>query len=416
MNLSRRVTGLKPSATLAVANLAASLKRRGVPVLSFAAGEPDFDSPQAAKDAAALALANNDTRYLPTAGDHASRQLVADILARDNLIPGLSPDHVAITTGVKMALYLTFHALFDHPAPGEQPQELLLPVPAWVSFAPMAQLAGARVVPLPTSPESDFKLTPNQLRNAISPRARALVINSPSNPCGTMYSPDELRALAAVVADAAASTAPDLVVVADELYQKIVFGPHPFMSIGSVRDIAHRTLTVNGPAKAYAMTGWRLGWVSGSGDFGKAAIDAIVKLQGQTTTSVTGFSAAGMRAALTNSHHDIERMRLAFARRASLIHRLLSDIPGLRVPTPAGAFYAFPDISHYLGRSTRDGLRLDTPAQLAAELLNKHHVAVVPGEDFGGCGDRSIRLSFACSEDQITQGVARLKDFLLALS
>ncbi|MBA4040172.1 MAG: aspartate aminotransferase, partial [Planctomyces sp.] len=361
MHLSSRVTGLKPSATLAVANLAASLKRRGVPVLSFAAGEPDFDSPQAAKDAAAQALANNDTRYLPTAGDPASRQLVAQILTRDNHIPDLTPDHVAITTGVKMALYLTFQALFDHPAPAQEPDELLLPVPAWVSFAPMAQLAGARVVPLPTTPESDFKITPAQLKAAISPRARALVINSPSNPCGTMYSPDELGALAAVVADAAATTAPNLVVVADELYQKIVFGPHRFMSIGSIPGIAQRTLTVNGPAKAYAMTGWRLGWVSGSGDFGKAAIDAIVKLQGQTTTAVTGFSAAGMRAALTSSHDDVERMRLAFARRAQLIHRLLSDIPGLRVPRPDGAFYAFPDISHYLGKSTRAGLRLDTP-------------------------------------------------------
>ncbi|MDP1660469.1 MAG: aminotransferase class I/II-fold pyridoxal phosphate-dependent enzyme, partial [Phycisphaerales bacterium] len=254
MQLSRRVTSLKPSSTVAVMNKAKALKAAGVDVLNFSAGEPDFPSPPAAVEAACAAMRAGNTKYIDTAGDLQTRELIAKILTEVNHIPAVTKDHVLVTAGVKMALYLTFQALFDVEKEGEQ-KELLLPVPSWVSFAPMAQLSGARIVEMATTPEGDFKITPDQLRKAITPRTRAILINSPSNPCSTMYTGQELEALAAVIAEAAKAVAPELVVVADELYQNIVFGSVPHVSIGSFSSIAERTLTINGPGKSFAMTG-----------------------------------------------------------------------------------------------------------------------------------------------------------------
>jgi aspartate aminotransferase len=414
MQVSQRARSLKPSSTVAVMNRAKALRAAGVDVLNFSAGEPDFHSPQAAKDAAVEALRADQTKYIETAGDPASRQLIADLLTRVNRIPGVTPEHVIITSGVKMALYLAFQVLFDH-RPAGQEQELLLPVPAWVSFAPMAQLAGARVVELPTSPDTDFKITPDQLRRAITPNTRCLLINSPSNPCSTMYTPEELRALAAVVHEAAGTTSPELTIVADELYQHIVFGSVPFMSIGSIPEVAERTITINGPGKSFAMTGWRLGWASGSGAFGREVVAAMTKLQGQSTTCVPPFALAGMRAALTRCGAELEAMRTAFARRAELIYSLMSVMPGVRVARPIGAFYVFPDISAHLGKTTPAGRRLHGAADFAAALLDERRMAVVPGEDFGSMGVRHIRMSFACSEEQIREGCTRLSDFIASL-
>jgi len=415
MQLSRRVRGLKPSSTVAVMNKAKALLAQGVPVLNFSAGEPDFDSPEVAKAAAISAIRDNQTKYIPAAGDPASRNLVAEILTKKNQIPGVTPDHVVITTGVKMALYLAFQCLFDSPASGEAPGELILPVPAWVSFAPMAALAGAKVVEVPTTAAGAFKMTPAQLRAAITPCTRVVLVNSPSNPCSTMYTPDELRALAAVVEEAGRTVAPNITIVADELYQNIVFGAVPFMSIGSIAGVAERTLTINGPGKSFAMTGWRLGWLSGSGAFGKQVCDAIGKLQGQTTTCVPAFCLAGMRAALTEGGPDLERSRQAFAKRADLIFALLSAIPNLPVAKPLGAFYVFPDLAAHLGKTTPSGKKLATPVDFAAALLDERQMAVVPGEDFGGAGLHSIRMSFACSDEQIREGCKRLGEFLAEL-
>lgn len=416
MHVSRRCQTLKPSATVAVMNRAAALKAAGVAVLNFSAGEPDFNSPEPAKNAAIEAIRQNQTKYLPTAGDPATRELIARYLTERNAIPGVTKDHVLITAGVKMALYLTFQGLFDVAAPGEAAGELLLPVPAWVSFAPMAELAGAKVVPMHTDTAGGFKITPEQLRRAISPRTRALLINSPNNPCSTMYTPAELRALAQVVAEAAKTTAPEIAIVADELYQNIVFGDVPFMSIGSVPEVAERTVTINGPGKSFAMTGWRLGWVSGSGVFGKAFIDAITKLQGQSITCVSAFTLAGLRAALTECAPDIERMRTEFAARADLVYELLRALPGVRIARPIGAFYAFPDVSAHFGKTSAGGRRVASAGDFAAALLEEHNVAVVPGEDFLGDGPKHIRMSFACSQETIREGVARLDAFIAGLS
>ncbi len=416
MRLSHRVSSLKPSATVAVMNRAAALKAAGVDVLNFSAGEPDFNSPQVAKDAAVAALGANQTKYLPTAGDPATRALIAEFVSTRNRIPNVTPDHVLITAGVKMALYLTMQALFDPPAAGQAPMEMLLPVPAWVSFAPIAELAGAKVVEMPTTTASGFKITPEQLRKAITPRSRVLLINTPSNPCSTMYTPDELAALAQVVAECAATIAPELVIVADELYQHIVFGGVPHKSIGSIPAVAERTITINGPGKSYAMTGWRLGWLSGSGEFGKQAVAAISKLQGQTITSVPGFSLAGMRAALSHADADLAAMRAQFAKRADLIFSRLSAIPKVQVAKPIGAFYAFPDVSAYFGKKSPGGKAIASAGDLAGALLEEQKMAVVPGEDFGGCGKNHIRMSFACGEAQIEEGCKRLAAFLGSLA
>lgn len=411
MKLSNRLQSLRASSTVAVMNRAAELKKQGVNVLNFSAGEPDFDSPEPVKKAGIDAIMANRTKYVPTAGDTETRQFVADWLTRENKLPGVTADHVLITAGVKMALYLTFQGLFDVPTGGAA-AELLLPVPAWVSFAPIAELAGARVVELPTTARGQYKITPEQLRAAMTERTRAVLINSPSNPCSTMYSPAELAALAEVVAEAARRVCPDVVIVSDELYQKIVFGSVPFSSIGAVPAVAERTLSINGPGKAFAMTGWRLGWVSGSGEFGKRFIAGLSKLQGQTVTCVPGFVLPALRAALGQCAGDIERMRTQFAARAKVIYDLLRAVPGLEVARPIGAFYVFPDVSAHLGKASAGGRKLMSAADFAGALLDEQQMAVVPGEDFGGCGKSCIRMSFAYSEEQIREGCARLAKFV----
>jgi aspartate aminotransferase len=292
-----------------------------------------------------------------------------------------------------------------------------LPVPAWVSYRPIAQLAGAVVREIDSGPATDFKITPDQLRDAITPRSRLLVINSPSNPCGTMYSEAELRALAAVVAEMK-DVAPQLIILTDEIYEKIVYGEHAHFSIGSIPEVAERTLTVNGLSKAFAMTGWRIGYAAMPGEFGGALIKAMGTIQGQMTTNITSFNVPAIRCALTNAdvQNDVERMRLAFAARGELTHRLLGGIPGVVCPKPTGAFYAFPDVSALLGKTSPGGRKLGTSLDLCEALLDEARVAFVPGEDFGGCGPEHVRISFACGEEQIERGLAAFGEFVSKLS
>lgn len=414
ITLSRRVTTLKPSVTVAITNRAKQMKTEGADVLAFAAGEPDFDTPDEIKEAAIEAMRAGQTRYMPTLGDMPTRDAVAHKLVSENGISGLTGHHVAIGAGGKHVLYSAMHCLLDPPAPGESPWEVLLPVPAWVSYRPIAELAGGTVVELPTGPEDDFKITLEQLADAITPRSRVLVLNSPSNPCGTMYTPDELRALAAVVADKAASTAPGLVIITDEIYEKIVYGGIEHFSIGSVPEVAERTVTLNGLSKAYAMTGWRIGYAAIPGDFGKAFINAMGTLQGQMTTNITSFNYAATRCALTSPAvaERVEQMRLAFAARARLIKQRLDDIDGIDCPTPTGAFYVFPEISGLFGMTTPGGRTIGSAMDLCGALLDETLLALVPGEDFGGCGGEHVRISFACSEDQINAGMDRLAAFI----
>ncbi|MBX3378733.1 MAG: pyridoxal phosphate-dependent aminotransferase [Phycisphaeraceae bacterium] len=419
LSISRRVAELKPSVTVAFMNRAKTMKAQGLDVLSFAAGEPDFDTPQIVKDAAIEALNKGMTKYMPTLGDPETRKVLADKLVKENGIP-TTADHIAISAGGKHSLYVACQCLFDFPAPGEAPQEGILPVPAWVSYAPIIDIAGGKVTEIQTDASSDFKITPEQLKKAINPRSRAFFINSPSNPCGTMYTPAELKALAQVIAEAAKTTAPNLVVVSDELYEKIVYGGIEHFSIGSVPEIAERTLTINGLSKAYAMTGWRIGYASGSGAFGKKLIDAMGVLQGQMTTNITSFTYPAIRTAITKTAGDVEKMRQAFAERAGVIHARLVKVPGLKCPKPTGAFYAFPDVSAHFGKTSAGGngtagRKINSAMDFSEALLAEQHVAFVPGEDFGGCGKNCVRISFACSIDQINKGIDRVEKFVAGL-
>lgn len=412
LSVSERVGSIKPSVTVAFGGKAKAMKEAGIDVLSFSLGEPDFDTPQPIKQAAIDALLAGQTKYMPTLGDARTRNAIAEKLTRDNHIPNLTGDHVAISAGGKHSLFVGCHCLLDPPEPGEPAQEVLLPVPSWVSYAPIARLAGGRVVELPTGPDDDFKISPEQLRAAITPRSRLLILNSPSNPCGTMYSPDELRALAAVVAEAAATVAPDLLVLTDEIYERIVYGGVEHFSIGSVPEIAERVITLNGMSKAYAMTGWRIGYAAMPGEFGRTLINAFGTLQGQMTTCITSFLYPAIRTALADCDDEAERMRQAFAARAGVIFQRLNAIAGIRCPKPTGAFYAFPDISGFFGSTSGGGRPINSALDFAEALLEEAHVAFVPGEDFGGCGERCVRISFACSEDQINAGMDRLETFL----
>lgn len=418
LTLSNRVASLKPSVTVAFTNRAKQMRAAGQDVLGFAAGEPDFDTPEPIKQAAVEAMRAGQTKYMPTLGDPATRDAIATKLTEENGIPGLTGAHVGIGAGGKHVLFSSLHCLLDPVPAGEAPWEVLLPVPAWVSYRPITELAGGAVTELPTSVEDDFKISADQLAEAITPRSRVLVLNSPSNPCGTMYSPDELKAIAAVVADKARSVAPNLVVLTDEIYEKIVYGGIDHFSIGSVPEIADRTLTLNGLSKAFAMTGWRIGYAAMPGDFGARFIKAMGTLQGQMTTNITSFNYAAIRCALTDPAvaDSVESMRQAFASRATLIKQRLDDIRGVHCPTPTGAFYVFPDISGLFGHTTPGGKTLGCAMDLSETLLEEALVAFVPGEDFGGCGPEHVRISFACSEDQINAGMDRFVAFVDGLA
>lgn len=416
MQLSRRVNRLKPSATLAVNQAAADLKKQGVDVLSFAAGEPDFGTPERITDAAIAALRAGKTKYGPVPGDADCRQAIAEKLTRENHIAGITSDHVVVSSGGKHSLALLFEALLDPPEPGEPALEVVLPTPAWVSYEPQVQLAGGTVVEIPTTAASDFKATPAQFDAAITANTRAVIINSPSNPCGTMYSPDELRAIADAIAKAAADRAPDLVVISDELYEKILLADIPHLSPGSLPAIAERTITVNGLSKAFAMTGWRIGYFAMPGAAGLALAKAVSKLQSQSTTSIPTFLMPAIRVALTQCVEEVEQFRVTFQRRGALITELMGAIPGLALPRPTGAFYAFPDVSAHFGKRSLKGAAINSALSFAAALLDEQHVACVPGEDFGTNGERCCRFSFACSDEQIREGMARLAAFVGSLN
>lgn len=417
ISLSKRVSTLKPSITLALNSKAKAMKAQGIDVLGFAAGEPDFDTPQPIKDAAIKALLDGQTKYVPTLGDMQSRECVANKLKVENNIQGLTGEHVAITVGGKHALYSAIHCLIDPPALGEDQWEILLPTPAWVSYRPICELAGGKVREISAGPESDFRITPAQLQDAITPRARLLILNSPSNPCGTMYSEADLRDLAKVIHEAQ-EIAPNLLVLTDEIYERIVYGQHAHFSIGSIPEIANRVITLNGMSKAFAMTGWRIGYAAMPGEFGKTLIKAMGKLQGQMTTNITSFNYPAMREALTNPSvaESVEEMRLAFASRAKLVLSRLAEIPGITCPTPTGAFYAFPDVSNLFGKITPKGTKITDCPTLSEAMLDEAKIAFVPGNDFGGCGPNHVRISFACSEDQINMGMDRFTRFVSCLS
>jgi aspartate aminotransferase len=399
IRLSRRVLSLESSSTLAVTARVRELKAAGKAVIGFGAGEPDFDTPLPIRQAAIDALLAGQTHYMPVPGDPAARQVIAEKLQRENGINCTGED-IVITVGGKHAIYLTLQALVNE---GDQ---VIVPTPAWVSYVPMVKLCGGEPIQVPGPVEGDFKITPRQLEAAITPQTRAMLLNSPSNPCGTMYRPEEIRALIDVLA-----AHDQIVLISDEIYEKLIYGGIDHLSPGSIDAIADRVVTVNGLSKAYAMTGWRIGYACAPGNGGGLA-KAIAKLQGQMTSHITSFTYAAIVDALTNRAEDVEAMRRTFARRAELMYGLVSAMPGLVCPKPTGAFYVFPDVSAHLGKRTPGGRTIDSCVSFASALLEEALVALVPGDGFGECGKAHVRLSFACSDEDIEEGCRRMHEWI----
>jgi aspartate aminotransferase len=410
MQLSRRAASLAPSATLAVSARIKALLAAGEDIIGFGTGEPDFDTPDNIKEAAIKSLREGNTKYTAVAGDQKAREAIANKLRTENGIQCTAED-VVISVGGKHSCYLALQCLLDPPAnANEKPPEVILPTPAWVSYEPMIQLAGGIAVQVPGAVENDFLITPAQLEAAMSPRTKAVIFNSPSNPCGTMYSETQLRALVDVL-----KGHEHVAIITDEIYEKLTYSSVKHFSIGSMPEIAHRVITIGGMSKAYAMTGWRIGYTcaaGGSTGKGSPFVKAMANLQSQMTSNITSFCYPAIVEAITNSADSVERMRRAFASRAELIHRHFSAMKGVKCPKPSGAFYVFPDFSAYFGRTSPGGRKIDAALSFSAALLDEAKVAVVPGEDFGTIGINHVRLSFACSESHIEKGCTRLREWL----
>ena len=393
MRLSRRIQSVAASQTIAITAKAKAMQADGIDVVGFGAGEPDFETPQFIKDAAGKALQAGDTKYVPRSAAPLRRAIAAK-LARENAL-AVEADQVVVTFGGKNALYLACQVLVD---PGDK---VLVAAPYWVSYPEMVKLAGGRPLVLPTTRAGGFKITPRQVLDAAAD-ARILILNSPSNPTGVSYTPEEL----AGIAEAVLRT--DLVVFSDEIYEKLIYGETRFVSFASLDPrLPERTLTFNGLSKTFSMTGWRLGWVAGPQD----VIGAIERLMSHSTTNPVSFAEAGALAAYVDpsAAGQIEAMRKEFERRGRHMAARLNAIDGVECVEPTGAFYCFPDVSAHYGR-TIGGVEVTDSVGFAKAALQAVRVALVPGAPFGE--DRCVRLSFATGMERIDEGIDRIERLL----
>jgi aspartate aminotransferase len=394
MKISQRAQSVPPSATIAVTARAKELKAQGVDVVGFGAGEPDFDTPEYIKQAAVKAIEAGQTKYTAAAGIPELRRTIAEKLERDNGLK-YSPDQVIVNLGGKHSVYEAMQAVLD---PGD---EVLLPTPYWVTYPETIKLAGATARILETNKANSYKVAPDQMKAAITEKTAMLVLNSPSNPGGFTYTPEELAALAKVLEGTS------IWVISDEIYEKLIYGDTKFISFAALSEDAYsRTLTLNGLSKAFSMTGWRLGFTAGPLD----AIKAMGRLQSHMTSNpVTFCQYAAIAAYGPEADAAIEKMRVEFERRGKYMAERLNSIDGIECTEPTGAFYCFPDVSGHYGR-TIGGAKIGGSMDFAKALLEQANVALVPGLPFG-C-DNNARLSFACSMEQITKGLDRLEKWL----
>lgn len=389
-HVSQRVRSLAESATLAVSAKAAALKAQGVDVVSFGAGEPDFDTPEHIRQACKDALDAGETRYSkPSHGVPRLKKAICEKFKRENNLH-YDPSQVIATVGGKDALYLAFQAILD---PGD---EVLIPAPYWVSYPEQVGLAGGKPVYVHGDEANSFKLTADQIAAAITDRTEIVVLNYPSNPGGFTYTPDEVRALADVL------TQHDLIVFSDEMYEHLIYGDQEFISYAATSEKAyHQTITFNAGSKTYAMTGWRIGYAAGPAPI----IKGMAKIQSQDTSGATTFCQHALAAGLNGDQSCVQEMRKEFERRANHMYERLNALPGVSCVRPTGAFYAFPNVS-----ATYEKLGVSGSIEFATKALEDVHVAVVPGEAFG-C-DANVRLSFATSMAQIDKGIDRLAELL----
>lgn len=384
MKLAARAGQMSPSLTLAISAKAKAMQAEGVDVCSFSAGEPDFDTPEHIKAAAKQALDQGKTKYGPAAGEPKLRAAIAQKLQHDNHLP-YTAENIVVTNGGKHSLFNLMLALLE---PGD---EVIIPAPYWLSYPEMVKLVGGVPVIVTTDTAISYKITPDQLRQAVTPKTRLLVLNSPSNPTGMVYTPDEIRAIAEVVVEQ------NLWVVSDEIYEKIRYDGAEHLSIGAVGpDIFEHTVVSSGFAKAYAMTGWRVGFLAGPVDL----IRTVATIQSHSTSNVCTFAQYGAIAALEGSQDCVEQMCQAFAKRRRVMLDYLNAIPGLTCPQPNGAFYLFPNIS-------KTGLK---SLEFCESLLESQQVAAIPGVAFGT--NDCIRLSYATDLVTIEKGMERLSTFV----
>ena len=396
--LASRVKQLKPSATLAINAKAKSLKAKGVDLVNLSAGEPDFDTPDHIKEAAIKAIREGFTRYTPVAGIPELREAVAAQIKKDYGLD-YQAEEVIITCGAKQALFNLAQALFE---PGD---EVLVLAPYWVSYPPIIELSGARPVIVPSSLEKDYEPDPAALREALSPKTRGIILNSPSNPTGQIYSRRFLQEVAEICRENG------LWVISDDIYDKLRFdgkGPENILTVAP--ELREQTILVNGVSKTYAMTGWRIGWALGP----KEVIGALARIQGQSTSNATSVAQKAALEALKGPQDCVAEMCAAFKQRAKLLYQGLSEIPGLRLPEPKGTFYALVDFSAYYGQKTPSGQEINDSLAMCDYLLEEARVATVPGVAFGE--DRALRVSFANAEEEIKKGISRIKEALEKLS
>lgn len=387
--VSDRLAALAPSQTLAMSQKSNELRAQGVDVINLSVGEPDFNTPEHIKQAAKKAIDDNFSFYSPVPGYMDLRQAICAKLKKENGLE-FTPEQIVVSNGAKQALCNTVLALVN---PGD---EVIIPAPYWVSYVEMVKLAEGRNVIVEADIDQNFKITPAQLEAAITPRTKMLLLCSPSNPTGSVYSREELKGLADVL-----SRHPGIFVVADEIYEHINYvGAHE--SIAQFAELEGRVVIVNGVSKAYAMTGWRIGFVAAPLWIAKACN----KLQGQYTSGASSIAQKAAVAAFAGDQSCVEEMRKAFERRRDLVVKLASDIPGFRVNKPQGAFYLFPEVSHYFGKSYGNRT-IKTSSDLAMFLLEEGHVATVAGDAFGS--PNCLRFSYATSDENLTEALRRIK-------
>jgi aspartate aminotransferase len=394
--LSDRINNLAESQTLAMAKKSRELQAQGKDIISLSIGEPDFNTPDFIKDAAKRAIDNNITRYTPVPGILEVRKAISEKFKRDNNL-NYTAEQIVVSTGAKQSIANVILSMVN---PGE---EVIVPIPYWVSYIETIKLAEGIPVTIPTSVESNFKITPEQLKKAITPKTKMMVFSTPCNPSGSVYSKEELKALAEVIIQY-----PDLYVISDEIYEYINFiGKHE--SLAQFDFIYDRVITVNGVSKGYAMTGWRIGYIGAP----KWIADACEKMQGQFTSGACSIAQMAAMEGVKAEPSVTFEMRDAFKKRRDLVLGLLREIPGLKMNTPDGAFYIFPDISSYFGKSYQN-YHIKNSNDLSMFLLEIGNVALVSGDAFGD--DNCIRFSYATSEDRLIESVKRVKEALAKLN
>ncbi|MCZ7627175.1 MAG: aspartate aminotransferase [Candidatus Methylomirabilota bacterium] len=396
MNLSNRAKNASPSATLAMAAIAKQMKAEGIDVVDFGLGEPDFETPAHIKEAGIAAIREGFTRYTAAAGIDELKQAIITKLKRDN---GLSyaPAEVIVSCGSKHSLFNIAEALF------QSGDEVIVPAPYWVTYTEQIRLVDAQPVIVQTQEADGFHLTREAIEPAITSRTRAILLNSPCNPTGAIIPPEQLRAIAALAVER------NLLVISDEAYESLTYDGHAHISIASLDEqIKRRTIVVNTVSKAYAMTGWRIGYAAGPSEI----IKAMGTIQSQVTSNPTSIAQKAAVAALLGPHDDLRTMVVEFDRRRRYLMDRLRAVPGMTCTHPEGAFYLFPNVSGFYG-TVGDGRPVNNSAQMAAYLLQSAHVVTVPGSEFGS--DAHLRLSYATSMEQISAGVERIERALAAL-